>query len=146
MKNAIQIFCALILSAATPSFAAAPLTPFEQRREQAAESAIYGCSLAIEDHVVAGYMKRRADVGNPVANEADVRAAEWWRTKMLPMFRSKCICLFEAPLSEIRSARTDEELHTAVERMSGFAESQPIIQKLESRAPACFGPPSAADA
>ena len=142
MKHAMHSVLALVLLAPPPSFGSALAPTFEQRREQTAESAIHGCRRSIEDQVVDGYMKRRAEAGNPAASEAEARSevtsTEWWREQMSPALRDGCICLFEAPLAEMRHARTEEELTLAAARMAAVVGASPSIQELEGKLAACF--------
>lgn len=84
-------------------------------REQAVRAVVADCmATMIIDPMVAGYMKRAAEVGKPFATEAEARADMTgnvkWTNVMEPAIREACECYMKDKLDGIKRARTESEI------------------------------------
>ena len=99
----------------------------ESLRANSMESAIQGCSRAIEDASLASYMERAKLAGHPQSSEEEARAKihslPQWNDLILPAIRATCSCAFDAQLQQLRVANTEQEIHAVFAEIAKLQDS-----------------------
>lgn len=98
----------------------------ETLRQQAAETAIQGCTAAIVTPAVMAFTKRAQEAGKVIASEADALAQmesiPQWKSTVLPRIRRTCACVMEEQLQGIRTASTVSDLNSAIGQLARVAD------------------------
>src|SRR5690606_16295104 len=112
----------------------------ESLRANSVESAIQGCSRAIEDASLASYMERAKLAGHPHASEEEARekihALPQWNSLMLPAIRATCSCAFDSQLQQLRVANTEQEIQAVFAEIAKLQDA-PNRSDLEEKFSSC---------